>query len=85
VGSLAAVWTEVPAADDEGEFKRQFYHFFGAGWDEVMVGADRPFAHHRYWDGYFAVQSMDVVQGVTLDDLPRSGAGGARRCSVIVG
>lgn len=72
VGSLEKLWTELPDGDEE-ELKRHFACFFDADWQLVMVGAEKPFDIHLYWDAYFSVRKITPVSGLTLADLARAG------------
>ncbi len=83
VGSLGEVWTEFPDGD-EAEFKRYFACFFNAPWQQVMVGAEKPFAMHLYWDAYFSVRKITPVSSLTLADLTGVGQG-LTRFNIVVG
>ena len=59
VGNLAGIWTEVPEEPPSMEvLKELFFARFGKAWEEVMVGASRPFAYHRDWRSYLAVSHL---------------------------
>lgn len=83
VGNLGAVWTDF-SAEDEVEFKRDFAGFFGAAWELVMDGAEKPFAMHLYWDGYFSVRDIKPVNGLTLAGLVGPGQT-VTRFNIVVG
>lgn len=87
VGKLTAVWVDLPDAGDGEFFKGDFGGFFGAPWEQVMVGAEKPFDYHRYWDGYFAVTALEDSPGLTLADLPVSVSGHTKQLyyNIIVG
>ncbi|WP_166512610.1 hypothetical protein [Desulfallas thermosapovorans] len=78
MGNLKAVWTDLPDVDEEITFKKEFHRCFGCGWDKVMLGAEKPFDHHRYWDGYFAVASVAPGQGLTVLDVAVAGGDGIK-------
>ncbi|WP_041285007.1 hypothetical protein [Desulfoscipio gibsoniae] len=78
MGKLKAVWTDLPDADDEYTFKKEFNHHFGSSWDKVMLGAEKPFDQHRYWDGYFAVTDVVSSNGLTLLDVTGAGGSGVK-------
>jgi|GEM_PF-4810177 len=40
---------------DAGRF---FFTIFGSRWEEVLVGAEKPFPYHRDWRAYFAVSEL---------------------------
>jgi len=83
VGNLGEVWMDLSAAGRE-EFQRDFARFFGAAWGLVMVGAEKPFDMHSYWDGYFAVRDIKPVNGLTLADLAGPGQT-VTRFNIVVG
>jgi len=83
VGHLGEIWTDLPAKG-KVEFQRDFTDFFGAAWELVMVGAEKPFAMHSYWDGYFAVREIKPLIGLTLDDLAWPGQN-VTRFNIVVG
>lgn len=83
VGSLGEVWTDFFALDEQ-DLKGEFSRFFGAPWDELMVGAIKPFSMHQYWDGYFAVRDMKPVAGMTLADLAGP-VEGVPRFNILIG
>ncbi|WP_347490312.1 hypothetical protein [Desulfoscipio sp. XC116] len=78
MGKLKAVWTDLPDADDEVAFKKEFNRYFGADWDKLLLGADKPFDHHRYWDGYCAVADVLTGQVCTLLDVTGAGSDGVK-------
>lgn len=90
VGKLSSVWLDLPGAGvdlEEEELKDAFGRFFGAPWGRVMVGAEKPFAYHRYWDGYFAVTGLQNSPELTLDELTTGvdGCTKPRYYNIIVG
>jgi len=87
VGSLTAVWTDLPDQEDEMRFKKEFCRIFGAPWEELMVGADKPYDFHCFWDGFLAVSSMERISGVTVADLSTEVTGTTRQlgCNIIIG
>ncbi len=78
MGNFLSAWVDPPPEAGEKEYKREFARFFGANWEDVLVGAERPFQEHMYWDGYFAVRGLKKTTGLTLEEL----AGGAGGCGV---
>lgn len=59
MGNLANIWTEVPEEPPSMEvLKELFFARFGKAWEEVMVGASRPFAYHKDWRSYLAVSHL---------------------------
>ncbi|WP_027364506.1 hypothetical protein [Desulfotruncus alcoholivorax] len=86
VGNLVSVWTGVPG-EDEQLFSVDFLHFFGLTWEKVLVGSEKTYTYHRFWDACFAVDSFERVQGTTIADLPVTPGGCTTqtRCNIIVG
>jgi len=78
VGNLKSVWTDLPDPDEEASFKETFYGYFGYAWEQVLLGAEKPFAHHRYWDGYWAVTDVQPDQGLTVSDVAGPGCDGLK-------
>lgn len=86
MGKLQAVWTGVPD-DDEQSFTLEFLHSFGLTWEKVLVGAEKTYTYHRFWDACFAVNALERVDGMTIADLPviLGGCTAQTRCNIIVG
>lgn len=78
VSNLKAVWIDLPDADEEETFKKEFHRCFGCSWDKVMLGAEKPFDHHRYWDGYLAVAGVVPCRGLTVLDVTGAGSDGIK-------
>jgi len=88
VGNLKAVWTDLPDdLEDEDMVKTEFYRVFGGRWDNVLLGSEKPFDHHRYWDGYLAVTELQQSRGLTLSDLPLLDPSGKKvfRYNIVIG
>jgi len=89
VGNLKAVWTDLPDdLGDEDMVKTEFYRVFGGRWDNVLLGAEKPFDHHLYWDGYLAVTELRQSRGLlTLSDLPLLDPSGKKvfRYNIMIG
>lgn len=81
VGSLKKIWLDVPEAGDMEELAREFENYFGARWEDVMVGGDRPFVFHKDWEAYFAVTGLKPVSDLTLSRLPAE----ARQFNITIG
>lgn len=59
MGNLAGIWTEVPEELPGMEaLKELFLARFGKKWEEVMVGARKPFEYHKDWRSYLAVSNL---------------------------
>ncbi|MCL6448868.1 MAG: hypothetical protein K6U04_12070 [Armatimonadetes bacterium] len=47
-----------------------FFTIFGSRWNEVLVGAEKPFSYHRDWRAYFAVSDLaGCAEELFLADL----------------
>ncbi|MCF8011079.1 MAG: hypothetical protein K9L17_09235 [Clostridiales bacterium] len=69
MGCLWKTWLDVPDADDKEELTSEFKKFFGADWDDVLIGARNPFVYHKDWKAYFAVSDLEAVSGLNVLDL----------------
>ncbi|MBO8129253.1 MAG: hypothetical protein H0Z39_08670 [Peptococcaceae bacterium] len=58
---------EIP---DQETLVRAFEQYFHRQWDDVLVGAGKPFAYQLAWNGYVAVSCLTSARaGLTLEDL----------------
>lgn len=70
VGNIIRVWTAPPENPlTKEELTLPFEQFFGRPWDDVMMDAALPFAHHSVWECYFAVAGLQPVEGLLLSEL----------------
>ncbi|MTI85550.1 MAG: hypothetical protein FH756_17055 [Firmicutes bacterium] len=82
VGSLGKIWMEVPEdAEDMETLSGEFAAFFGARWEDVMVGGDKPFVYHKDWEAYFSVTGLKPVSGLKMSQLPSR----AKQFNLIIG
>lgn len=71
MGSLGQIWLDVPGVDNMETLAQEFEKIFGARWEDVMMGGDKPFVYHKDWEAYFAVAGLRPVSGLTLSGLSR--------------
>lgn len=70
VGSLAKVWLGPPEnVTAPEELQGAFEDYFGAAWNQVLVGAEKPFGYHAANNAYFAVEGLCPVENLTLTEL----------------
>ncbi|MCL6558983.1 MAG: hypothetical protein K6U74_09295 [Firmicutes bacterium] len=70
VGNLEKVWLDIPEEIETIEsLKSAFNQYFNADWDEVMVGAEKPFGYHASYDACFSVKDLKAVTDLTVDQL----------------
>ncbi|MDI6630869.1 MAG: hypothetical protein QME13_00375 [Thermoanaerobacteraceae bacterium] len=70
VGSLAKIWLGLPEdITVPEELQRAFEDYFGAEWNQVLVGAEKPFGYHAANNAYFAVEGLWPVENLTLTEL----------------
>lgn len=74
VGSLKAVWPVEPEEfDGMTDLMDRFARYFRCRWEDAVVGGDRPFSEHRYWDAYLAVAGLAAPENtLLLPELLRS-------------
>ncbi len=83
VGNIIKVWAEPPELPEtKEELTLSFERFFGRPWDDVMMDAALPLAHHSVWEAYFAVAGLRPVEGLLLSDLT---AGDRKPLNLLVG
>ncbi|MCL6634879.1 MAG: hypothetical protein K6T29_03820 [Peptococcaceae bacterium] len=58
VGSLYALWLDVPAVSGMEELRSGFASHFGKPWGETMLGGELPLAYHRDWNAFVAVSEL---------------------------
>ncbi|MTI81002.1 MAG: hypothetical protein FH758_08970 [Firmicutes bacterium] len=52
------------------ELKKHFADRFKFTWNHVMLGADKPFSHHKDWNAYFSVAKFEKgTKNYFLSDL----------------
>ena len=82
VGSLGKIWMEVSEdVEDMETLSGEFETFFGARWEDIMVGGDKPFVYHKDWEAYFSVTGLKPVSGLKLSQLPPQ----AKQFNLIIG
>lgn len=85
VGSLKKVWLDIPEETETIEsLKSAFNQYFNADWDDVVVGAEKPFGYHASYDAYFGVKDLKAVTDLTVDQLLES-KGVKRPLNIIAG
>ena len=53
----------------EEEFTRAFKDYFGLDWKKVLNAVDMSFAYNSFNTAYFAVDDIEPVVNLTLDQL----------------
>ena len=69
VGNLDKVWLAVPEDVAPKEMQDAFRSYFGAGWAEVLDGAEKSFAYNAANNAYFAVRDLRPVENLTVEQL----------------